>query len=357
MSYIIVFNSLFLALVSSFFRNSGLFALLLIPVMLVMFGANYSNADYEHYLATYELQEQGVVFETSQIGFITLMNISSSLGLTYTGFLISVSIIGIFLIYTTVIKYTTKPNFVFALYFIHPFFLDIVQVKHFLAMSIIIFSAQFLIENKLTSTYKYIGGILIAASIHYISLFFIPLAFIKEIKFKILFLTIVTLSLSLLALDKFGLIQIIAIKIAGESRTASYFENRANLGFFVQYFIQLIMLATVFFSVRSLRKKNKSNKFIEITLIINIYLLVLFPFYMINGTFERAFRMALILNYILFSLTFTSLSLKPKILYSLFLIVMVGLLFYWHVYHNYSEEVFYSIFENNYVFKYLFNGN
>jgi hypothetical protein len=198
---------------------------------------------------------------------------------------------------------------------------------------------------------------LIASSIHYISLFFIPLAFTKEINLKILFLTIFILSLTLLTLDNFGLIQNIAIKIAGESRTASYFENRANLGFFIQYFIQLAMLATVFFSVRSLRKKNKSNKFIEIILLINIYLLILFPFYMINGTFERAFRMILILNYILFSLTFTSLSIKPKIFYSSFLIVMVSLLFYWHVYHNYSEEVFFSIFENNHVFKYLFNGD
>lgn len=356
MSYIIAFSALFFTLVSSFFRNSGLFALLLIPIILILFGANYSNPDYENYLAAYELQKQEIVFETSQIGFIILMKLSSWLGLTYTGFLISVSIIGIFLIYKIVIKYTTKPNFVFALYFIHPFFLDIVQVKHFLAMSIVVFSTQFLIENKLTYKYKYISGILIASSIHYISLFFIPLAFIKEISIKVLFLIMAALSLTVLVLDNLGLIQTIAIKIAGESRTEHYFENRANLGFFVQYFIQTAMLVTVFFSVRSLRINNKSNKFIEIILIINIYLLILFPFYMINGTFERAFRMILILNYILFSLTLTSLSIKPKIFYSSFLIVIVGLLFYWHVYHNYSEEVFFSIFENNHVFKYLFNG-
>lgn len=357
MSYIIVFNAFFFTLISSFFRNSGLFVLLLIPVMWAMFGANYSNADYANYLAIYELQEQGVIFDTSQIGFISLMSLSSTLGLSYNGFLTIVSFMGILLIYSTISKYTEKPNFVFALYFIHPFFLDIVQVKHFLAMSIIVFSVRFLIENRITSTYKYIAGILIASSIHFIALFFLPLAFIKKINIKILVIFIITSSLGLLFLDKLNIIQQLAIKIAGDTRTESYFENRANFGFFVQFFIQLCTLAIVLYSVKILREKNKSSKFVELIFIINIYLLILFPFYVINGTFERAFRISLILDYILFSLTFSTLSIKLKPYYISMLVTLVSLLFIWQVYYNYSEEVFYSIFENNHVFDYFFNGS
>lgn len=357
MLYIIVFNSLFFTLISSFFRNSGLFVFLLIPVMWTMFGANYSNADYANYLATYELQEQGVIFDTSQIGFISLMSVSSTLGLSYNGFLTIVSFIGILLIYSTITKYTDKPNFVFALYFIHPFFLDIVQVKHFLAMSIIVFSIRFLLEYKLASTYKYMAGVLVASSIHFIALFFLPLVFIKKINTRILTLLIIILSIIIFSLDKFNIIKDFTIKIAGETRIESYFDNRANLGFFVQFFIQLCTLAIVFYSIKILRKKNKSSNFTELILMINVYLLILFPFYVINGTFERAFRISLILDYILFSLTFNILSITLKPYYMSMLVMLVSLLFIWHVYYNYSEEVFYSIFENNYVSDYFSNGS
>ncbi len=355
MSYIVSLFILYFASILSFSkRDYGLASFFLLVVMWVLFSGSLSNADFDNYNHLFDaINRGGDGFLSSQVGLVLLMKLATSLGFDYNQFLMLVSSLGMLLIASTVYKYTNKPMVVFLLYFIFPFALDVVQVKHFCAMSIVVFSLRYLVSSTSIANYKYLFGIMIASSIHYISIIFLPLLFIKNINNKNLFLLVLIFSFIFVGLDKSGLLVTLSTLIVAEQRISGYFENRAQWGFLVQFVIQLTMLALLFLSRKLLIRHNKSSQFVEMVFKINIYLLILFPFYMINGTFERAFRMMYIPNFILFSIVFSVLDVRRRFFYLGFLMCVNISLFMWYIFTYYRDSVFFPIFNENYFFKFL----
>lgn len=93
---------------------------------------------------------------------------------TYDIAVFLISFLSYFIVYKFIIKYTKKVAFVFSLYLISPFVIDATQFKNFVAMSVWIYSMQFLIDAysaKKSEQKKmivlYCIGCLIAAGIHY----------------------------------------------------------------------------------------------------------------------------------------------------------------------------------------------
>lgn len=93
---------------------------------------------------------------------------------TYDIAVFFISVLSYFLVYKFIIKYTEKVAFVFSFYLISPFVIDATQFKNFVAMSVWIYSMQFLInaysakkseQKKLIVLYCI--GCLIAAGIHF----------------------------------------------------------------------------------------------------------------------------------------------------------------------------------------------
>ena len=152
MTYLVSGILLFINFIASILKGRGkIFSCMLLFFMWVLFWGNFDNADYLNYKNLYDyVSYSGTGYSTSQIGLVLIMKLASRIGFEYHHFLMLLSLVGIYLISHTVNRYTDKPQFVFLLYCVYPFLLDIVQVKHFLAMSIIVYSFKYL-EHEGTS--------------------------------------------------------------------------------------------------------------------------------------------------------------------------------------------------------------
>jgi len=338
---------------SSLFGNkSRVIKLLLLIMMWILFWGNFQSADYSNYLMRYNyIMQTGNIITSNQIGFWLLMKIATIFGLEYNQFLMLLSILALLLIVSTVEKFTTKPQLVYILYFIYPFLLDIVQVRHFLAMAIVVFSLRYLSNDGIQNSIKFIIGILIAYSIHYISIIFIPLILLKNIKIKKLYLIIFIFLIIGIPLAYTNLYQIIASYFVPLKIVELYFSDRVKIGFLLQFFIQTVIFVMVHLSKRFLEKNESTNQFINTIYKTNLYLFLLFPLYIINGTFERAYRMIFIPNCIIFSIAFTKTKKNTKVLFLMVLLVFVFILFIYYIYIPSRCTVFFPVFENNLLIK------
>jgi len=352
MTYIISGFLIITNFISALLKGKGsILKILLLTFMWVLFWGSNDNADYLNYKQLYDyISYTGAGFSTSQFGFVQIMKFATKLGLQYHHFLMIISLIGIYMITETVKKYTDKPHLVYTLYFIHPFLLDIVQVKHFLAMAIIVYCFRYLEQDGNKNNIKFIAGILIATSIHLISIIFLPLLFIKKMSIRKLVLLVASILIVGIPIAYSDVLQFIALNILGIQRIETYFLNRARFGFFIQFFIQGTIFLMVLLSRKILTKRRECNKFIDLIYRTNLYLIVLFPLYIINGTFERGFRMIMILNYILISKLFSTSKKREKIVILVFIFIFAFSLFMYYTFIPYKGTVFFPIFENNLIF-------
>lgn len=151
--------------------------------MWLLFGWNRWNADYYGYQQTYySIGSYNVFyeyFEQFEIGYRYFCRFMFSLGVDYDTFLIIYSLIGLLLIGSTIIKFTNKPGYVLALYFIYPFLMDIVQIRNFMAMAFIIFGIRYLFSSRKVDQFKYVFFVFLAASFQSVGLFYLILLFAK----------------------------------------------------------------------------------------------------------------------------------------------------------------------------------
>lgn len=351
MTYLVSGILLFINFISSILKGRGkIFSLMLLVFMWVLFWGNFDNADYLNYKNLYDyVSYSGVGYSSSQIGFVLMMKFASRMGFEYHHFLMLLSFVGIYLISDTIKRYTNKPQLVLILYFLHPFLLDIVQVKHFFAMSIIVYCFKYLEQGGTSNNIKYILGVLLAFSIHAISIVFLPVLLIKNMKISKIYKIVILVLVIGIPLAYTNFFQIIASRFVDIQRIELYFLNRARYGFFIQFFIQGLIFLFVYYSKIILERRKESSKFVELVYRTNLYLIMLFPLYIINGTFERGFRMIMILNYIIFSKFYSTSRKKDKGVVLLVILVFTVALFLYFTFIPYGDTVFYPIFENNLI--------
>lgn len=349
-----IFSSLliFINFISSVInKKNNLIHYALIIFMWILFWGNYFNSDLLNYKYLYDnIIEGGSGFTTSQIGLVFLMKQLSRARIQYYQFIMITSFFSLLLIANTVHRYAKNPQLVFILYFIYPFMLDIVQIKHFFAMSIVIFCFKYLEKNSKIDKLKFILGIILASSFHLISVIFLPLIIVDKIRIKWLFVFVAFLFTITVPMVYSNYFYKFIINFINEDRIKSYFDNRANYGFVLQYTIQIFILILIYASNLLLKTKDKYKLFSLNMLKVNIYLISLFPVYMINGTFERGFRMIAILNYIVFSNAILFSKKNEKILNIFILFVFSFFMFLYYIYLPHANTVVTDIFKKNMIF-------
>jgi hypothetical protein len=340
-SYSLVVLSYFVGL-----RRNYLLFLFLFILMWLIFAGGYNNADYDNYLLVYRAVGDGLVIDFSQPGYYFLLYVFNVLGFDYQSFLFFVSFFGLSLIGLSLSKLTNKINFIFPLYFIYPYLIDVVQVKHFLASSFIIYGFSCVAKKDKFSGYKFLISMALASSMHYMSIFFMPFYIFRN-KSQRFVLMMVMAALPFLIYFIYASFGELASLLVGADKVNFYFENKPGLGILIQIFIQLLFLLIIFYHVKKLTSFNLNVDFADLVLKINIYLILLIPFYLINGTFERVFRATLILDYALFSLSIYKMNLNGRVVNMVGLFMATLFLFYWNIYKLNSDYAFYSIFEHN----------
>jgi len=336
-------------------RNSKFISVLLIIFMWILFWGNYYNHDYEVYFNLYNTN--GIYAETIEFGFIFLINLGNLLNMNYHTFLSTIYIGCLILIHTTVKKYTSNFNLVYLFYFFTPFLVDIIQIRNFIAMSLVIYSINFLFEEKNT---LFLVLILFAATFHRQALVYLTLVLInlfKRNKNIINYMILLSISFSIIMLfnnkdipfweEISGLFNLEKVNI--------YMDSQVNLGFIIYWGRQLISNIVIYISLKlnSPLKTQDGNfksvqtKFTYLIYWVNKILLLFLPLYLIDSNFYRISRNTLILNYIVFAITLKNIRKKSnKIIYLLIIVLYVAILSYMTIYmRNIQQPIFdYNMF-------------
>jgi len=277
--------------------------------MALLFGGIYNCADdnayqnFYSYIKTYGLTS----YSSTEYGFVFLAYIGTKIGLSYRLFRTMIAVVGLYLMQKTAFEYTRKYSLVFLLYFIYPFMIDVIQFRNFLSSAIVIYSMQFIVDGSKRSNYKYLIGIIIAFSIHYIAVFFLPFVFIKKYSIRRL-ARVALISVPVFCiLTSTPLIPNMIRNIVSEEQMIhlNFYFQRANWGFLLLWARQLSFFTLTYLCFLIIEKSDLEDNwkaFNNLIIKLNIFtIIVCFPLLMFNGNFFRLLRPILFLNYILIS--------------------------------------------------------
>ncbi|MEZ8967579.1 EpsG family protein [Vibrio breoganii] len=318
---------------------------IILLLMFVLSAFNYSNPDYENYNLLFEsVQNKGVGFITSQIGLVWLMKFASFGGSGYHFVLSIIFFIGLLILVSTFELSNYQRLLFLSLYIIYPFFLDLIQIKHFMSMCLFVLAIHWLYYgNTKLSLLALIAG----SFFHYVALYFVPFVIVYKMNIKwtkFLFLSLLVLLVNILFVQT-GMVQKILTIIFG-LRIQAYLDGQVRGVFFVYliYFMSVFSLV-LFVSIGKMRNL-KLKRLFDLVFYLNVFAVQTIPFCMMNISFFRIYRFVLVVNvfYILSALVSHSLSNRIIVFLAMFSLNLV--MFYFTFGASFDTTV-YSIFKNN----------
>lgn len=320
-----------------FINENSIYILLFICLILIFVGNNY-NPDYYYYKFIFQnLDNKYLIVEKGYIYFLLLCKKIIN---SYEFNILLTSFIGLSLIMMTFKKYTNMKLPIF-LYLLFPFFLDIVQIRFFLAMSLFVFSLKYIIERK---QIKYILLIVLAISFHKTAIIYFPIYYLYNFKIKKLKIICYLFSLIFFIFIKFDVLKML-IHVMDPLRANFYLKNNMRLGPYLFASIVIITMYLSFVSIDILKENKKLVKLLRFFLVINVYSIIIIPFFFLNGNFFRMQRPIILLNYILFSLTYKKLKKEKKFFYLSVILGFVGYLAFSRI----GLKLILEILENNFI--------
>lgn len=353
MTYIL---SLFFIVFNSIQKKLKFSVFIFFIFMCILAGFNYWNADRWAYESFYNTVLHEPLFN-AELGFNFLNRISIMLGLSFDSFWLIYFIIGLSLIYRVIYKYTTHPGFALSLYFIFPFLMDVVQIRNFMMMAIVVSAVFLLTEKTRKNIIVYILLCLLAATIHVAALFYVLFALVPFIS-KEKLLKIVLVGVPIITILTASIIPII-IQVLPFVEDSLIIYTRSNIStslaiFFIFYFLGGIMLIFSLykrFNTTSIKYKI-SHDFAEVILKINILIFMAYPFILYTIDFFRLAQNISVLNYVFF--TNVLFIRRNKIMSDLLVNIAAVIYFLLPTFIFYSGTNFYTVvravFENNSFF-------
>ena len=165
--------------------------IVIISILFILMGLNTNNPDYQYYEEIFHRAQNGISIISVETGFLFLLTLASKIGMNYPQFLMIYTAVGLILIGNSLILYTRKPILAIVCYFCYPFFLDLVQIRQFMAMAIFVFACRYLLHYSKSNLIKYCLLIFFASTQHLIALAFLffLIVYFKDSK-KILYTSI-----------------------------------------------------------------------------------------------------------------------------------------------------------------------
>lgn len=194
----------------TFKRNKFLYVIDFL-YMWILIGWSSDNADYAIYVSRYNYPD---VYRTLEPLYVFLEKLSSAHGFDYSQFLVIMSGVCLFMRFILIYKMTSKHNQVIGYYLIYPFIMDIVQVRMFYAMTIMMWAIYLLYKvNRRYQYFIFIALTMCAVFIHNSCVIFLLLIIAKIMKKEnvkkyskrmIIGVAFATLLLAVGALNKIG---------------------------------------------------------------------------------------------------------------------------------------------------------
>ena len=252
----------------------------------IIYAFNTDNADYAAYAKWYMLTGSGGRQDRFEIGYTLFMVYANKLGLNFQQFLMIYSGIGIFLIAQSLYRYCNYPSFAMLLYFLYPFFFDIVQIRNFMAEAIIFFALRYLEKFNIKNLAIFLLLVLLACTFHktaIVSLMYL-FGYFKDYTLTLRISLYVTLAGILIFLFiPLGKITTLLMDFVA----VEYLEEGSSIGKVMGYvMISIVIICAIYYFYY---RKNRKSRMEEKNFLIFIVPVLIF-FCVLIGLSSQAYR-------------------------------------------------------------------
>lgn len=332
--------------------------------MIVLMGGRTTGPDWEVYEHIYRID-----LFTKDIGFGYFILLCKKLGFTLYQTRLFIAFVGITLIYITARKFLDRRyiKWFYLFYFICPYFLDSIQLRNFLGMSIFIFATPLLLENNLKNSIKFLLLIIVAGLMQKTCFIYIFCVFIKKID-RIKFLkyvgTLMLVASVLVGVNKsivagIGnmLLSLISDSLEG---VASFLTISTNYGWIIPWSETALSIMSIWLINKyvsfSINIDTRDKKIVEITYLMNLATIAVFPLYVLSTNFFRIGRNLQVLNVIVFcvflkNLKSNRISIKKDKKYLVVGLIAIQMLYlsYWTLLSGYWDSIIVTAFADNWI--------
>lgn len=351
-----------LAFLSICRKESKIVTILLLILLWVLLINNTHNADYNMYEMYYEKYAISEELMSSEPIFQLMCKFFYQIGFDYQMFLSAFFAIIFILIYLSLNKISNNKALVITCYAFFPLCLDAVQIRHFMAATLILYAFSCLIQDKDgKGGRKYLLFNLLAIGFHFSAGFFLPLFLAKKYSYKrfVKSLIIVVIIMYILIITD-AFVNLCSMFLP-QDKVYSYFisgnwKNNIN-GVILHSILQLIPLFMLIL-VRVICNNSKgydekSLKILDYTIFANIMLIYILPIYAYTTELSRVFRMFIIVDYIAITNILRKKIVKNDIYIYFILIILISILFYCLITNvgDVYDKTLKSIFMYNNLFK------
>lgn len=280
----------------AFNRRSVISMILFLAMLMIIMGGNTTNPD----SLNYEYFYNGLFTDSVEPGFRLLMSFGHILHLDYKQFRLFICVIALFLMWIGIQRMVSTLSYkVYILYFIYPFFIDIIQLRNFIMMSILVLATSFLKKKSMRNELIFITLTGIGATIQILGAVYLSVIllyqFDKQDKWKKIIL-ILTATITIASVTPF--VQNLLSFIIADN-TVGIFDKMSNYsisivrhGYYIFWIADYLLLGCVIYLRKHTSEKNDFVKYQLQTAIYSVIVLTTFflPLYTIDLSFDRAFR-------------------------------------------------------------------
>ncbi|WP_368259059.1 MULTISPECIES: EpsG family protein [Enterococcus] len=341
----------------NFLKKFSLTSLIPILIMWAIFSFNTDNVDMDTYKYLYYILPSLPLKETVglEFGFVIIIRIFNYLSLNFQFFNFFIGSFCIVLLVRFVNLVSNNKFLVYILYFIFPFFLDVVQTRNTIAYLIVLNSLKFLLEKK---HLKFIFSVVLASFFHVSALFFLIFLLVNYKKTNILTLFFIPVPLVLILFKE--IISKLLLFLPNGYKYVVYLQGTSMSIVFIVYILLVInYIASIFVSQNNLilnKKYNYLDKFqiyfIKKIPIFNLLLILSVVLVSLDVDFFRIVRNMMILNYVNLSFTIYKGKLlkSSSMFFSIIQFTIIIIFAYLFLYTNQIDTVILRILNNNIIF-------
>lgn len=308
--YLMVFF-LFLYSIIKIRKRSFFFDVLFIAIVSFIFYISTNSID----SGSYELffRDTNILSLSKDAGFVLFINLCKIFTQDYAIFRMIVGLLSaiviVFIVNGLTINWKSK-YLVYATYLIYPFIQGVIALRMTLAINFILLGFYFYFKSKKKRIDKIIllVSVLIAAQFHslcYIFIFILIIYFfVKKTKYYFILFFGILIAIIFLKFYSASLFNMISMFLSTSDSFSKYNLYTSSIeglgiGFIIPIFVQLIELLFLYVSFKYSKKTSNiiNNEIFKL----NLALLFLSPFYIINTLFLRLYRSVLVFNYITIS--------------------------------------------------------
>lgn len=290
-------------------KRGSLFLILITSLFIALvFTGSRGLADWPAYYYDY-LRVEDRYKDNGQFLYHYIVEFFRVLGFSFDLYRFSISIICLTIFYKFITRYSPKPNLVYAGYLCYLIFMDDVQLRNFIACSILYIGLFYIIKHNHYWRIKFFLFLIIASLIHngfwiYLLLLFIPNDLKKDSQIKRLGIVALIMTVTTVFIRAY-ISNIILLFSAFASKAETYAETEIGNGGLIYVFLQLFIVIVLYHlqsnynkNVKTVsdKRENLSYKFLRIVYFMNILLIFSLPTIVLSLTFNRLTRNFIILN-------------------------------------------------------------